>query len=329
VLLRGTASAQLAASAQTGLIDVHHHVLPPFYRDAVVDLQPTSGGLHPAWQGRWWTPQRALDEMDRHGVATAVVSYSTPGVWLGEARRSRELARRCNDFAAGLVKDHPRRFGFFAALPLPDTEGSLREAAHALDRLDASGIGLLTSYDGKWLGDAAFAPVLDELDRRKAVVYVHPAAPDCCSKLMSDVPAFLTEYVQETNRAITSLMFSGALMRYRDIRFIFSHAGGTMPMLAGRVAQLSNLPRLAPKVPNGVEYELKRFFYEIANSANRPAMAALTSLIPITQIMLGTDYPFIPISATAAGIHKLDLSEADVLAIGRHNAARLLPRLAS
>jgi predicted TIM-barrel fold metal-dependent hydrolase len=266
--------------------------------------------------------------MDQSGVATAVVSYSTPGVWLGDVQQARTLARRCNEYAAQLVRDNPGRFGFFAALPLPDTDGSLREIDHAFGTLKADGIGLMTSYDDRWLGDAAFAPVFDELNRRHAVVYVHPTAPACCRNLMSYVPPNLTEFVQDTNRAITSLMFSGSLGRLSGIRFVFSHAGGTIPMLAGRIAAISSRqPQLAALVPNGVEYELRRLHYEVANSATRAAIAALTSLIPTAQILFGSDYPVYPISMTAEGLSKVGVSGADLQAIERDNAIALFPRL--
>jgi predicted TIM-barrel fold metal-dependent hydrolase len=257
----------------------------------------------------------------------AIASFTTPGVWLGDAARSRGFARRCNEYAAELAREHPRRFRFFAAVPLPDAEGSLREIEYALDVLKAEGIGLMTSYGDKWLGDASFAAVFDELNRRKAVVYVHPTAPACCRNLMSYVPPSMTEFVQDTNRAITSLMFSGSLARLRDIRWVFSHAGGTMPMLAGRIAENLRWQKLTDKVPNGVEFELKRLFYEVANSANRPAMAALTSLVPISQIMFGSDYPFVAIQSTADGLRTLELAGADMRAIAHENASALFPKL--
>jgi predicted TIM-barrel fold metal-dependent hydrolase len=186
----------------------------------------------------------------------------------------------------------------------------------------------MTSYGDKWLGDPAFASVFEELNRRKAVVYVHPSAPDCCRDLMSYVPAALTEFPHDTTRAVTSLLFSGSFARSRDIRFIFSHAGGTVPMLAGRIARLGGaLPDLAEKLPNGVDYELQRLHYEIANSANPPAIAALTSFVPTSQILFGSDYPYVPIGATAVGMTELGLSADALQAIGRGNALALLPHL--
>jgi predicted TIM-barrel fold metal-dependent hydrolase len=300
------------------LIDVHHHIGPSFFQDAIKATAPE-------WRG--WSEKKALADMDQSGIATAIVSYTTPGVWLGEAQPSVGLARRCNEYAAQLVRDNPGRFGFFAALPLPDTDGSLKEIDYAFGTLKADGIGLMTSYEDKWLGDAAFARVFDELNRRHAVVYVHPTAPGCCRNLMAYVPPNLTEFIQDTNRAITSLMYSGSLARLRDIRFVFSHAGGTIPMLVGRMAQIGvRRPQVAAKIPNGIEYELKRLYYEVANSTTRPPIAALTSIVPISQIMFGSDYPFFPISVTTSGLTKVGLSDADVRAIERDNATTLFPR---
>lgn len=324
-----------AAYAQTrtgaggpGLIDVHHHILPPAYlaeaREQV--LAQVQNILPPAVAN--WTPQKSLEEMDRLGISTSIVSISSPGIWFGNQQAGRSLARKCNEYAAELGRNHPGRFGSFASIPLPDAEGSLKEIAYALDVLKADGICLLSSYGDKWLGDPAYAAVLDELNRRRAIVYVHPTAPNCCRDLMSYIPQPLTEFPHDTTRTITSLLYTGSFGRLTDIRFIFSHAGGTMPMLAGRIAQLGKRKDLAAKVPNGVEYELKRLYYEIANSANKSAMSALMNLVPTSQIMFGSDNPFVPLATTAEGFAHLGLSPAEVQAIGRDNALRLMPRFA-
>lgn len=274
-----------------------------------------------------WTPARSLAEMDASGVMTAIVSISTPGIWLGTVQDARSLARQCNEYAAKLVADYPGRFGFFAAIPLPDTEGSLREIAYALDVLKADGIGLMTSYGDKWPGDPTYSAVFDELNRRKAVVYFHPTAPMCCANLMPHVPQSTTEYPHDTTRAVTSLLFSGAFTRLRDVRFVFAHAGGTIPMLAGRIARRTAVKEIADKLPNGVEYELKRLYYEIAGAADRSAMAALTNLVPMSQILFGSDYPWLRVRITADGMTGVGLSPADLGAVSRGNAVRLFPRL--
>jgi len=204
----------------------------------------------------------------------------------------------------------------------------LKEVAYALDVLKADGIGLLSSYGDKWLGDPAYAPVFDELNRRKAVVYTHPNVPSCCKDLMPNIPGAIIEIPHDTTRTVVSLLYSGTFVRCRDIRFIFSHAGGTIPMLAGRIAG-APLPEEFKKAraPLGIEYELKRLYYDTASSANRPAMAALTSLVPISQILFGTDYPFVSsIGITVNGIKNVGFSAADLQAVGRDNALALLPQ---
>jgi len=308
------------------LIDVHSHIIPPFYlaenRDRIAGSR--GGEISRAWLD--WSPQRSLAAMDEHGVATSVLSLSTPGVWFGNAEEARATARRVNDYGAELVRSHPGRFGLFAAIPLPDTEGSLREIEYAFDVLKADGIGLLTSYGDKWLGDAAYAPVLEELNRRKALVFVHPTTPNCCRTLMPGISTIMAEVPQDTTRTIVSLLFSGALTRLKDIRFIFCHAGGTMPVIAARMTQYGP-KNLTDVLPQGVEYELKRLYYDIAVSGYRPAIAALTGLIPMNQILFGSDFPYRPLGESAGTMAQLGLSESDLTAIGRGNAVSLLPRL--
>jgi 6-methylsalicylate decarboxylase len=184
---------------------------------------------------------------------------------------------------------------------------------------------LATNYDQKWLGHPDYQPVFDELNRRKSVVFVHPATPSCCRTLLPDVSPILIEIPQETARAVTNLLFTGAFAKFKDIRFILTHAGGNMPMLVGRMHQYG--PKdIADRAPNGIEYELKRHYYDIAGTAYRPAIAALTDLVPITQILFGSDNPFVPLQETAEGMRQLGFSDDNLRQIRRENALRLLPR---
>lgn len=320
-----SAFAQTSASAKRRLIDVHHHFVPPFYLSENRDRIAAGGGgaMHPAYSS--WTPAQAIEAMDKHDVATAVLSLTTPGVWFGDREAAAQTARRVNEYAADFARDHPSRFGVFAALPLPDTDGSLREIQYALDILKADGIGLMTSYDDKWLGDAIYDPVFQELNRRKAVVFVHPTTALCCRSLLTNVNPIMLEIPQDTTRAITNLLFAGAFGRFRDIRFIFTHAGGNLPMVIGRLHQYAPT-NLATKIPNGIEYELQRLHYDLAGTAQRGAIAALTSLVPTTQILFGSDNPFVPLAVTAEGMMKVGFAPADLQRIGRDNALALLPR---
>jgi len=308
-------------------IDVHHHFLPPDYVRAVGE-EPI-GSLLVSGKVPDWTPARSVEVMDRHGIACAVVSMSAPGLWFGDTDATRHLCRHCNEYAARMRADHPGRFGLFASLPLPDVDASLAEIAFALDVLKADGIGLLTSFGDRYPGDPAFAPVFDELNRRGAVVYFHPAA-GACGQCLSDIPAATLEFPFDTTRAIVSLLFSGTLARCRNIKFIFSHAGGTLPFLADRIARLEARPAFKQHVPDGVIAELKRLNFDTALSANRYIFSALLQLIETDKILFGSDYPFAPeptTTATVRGLGELGLA-ADVLAgIERDNALALMPAL--
>jgi predicted TIM-barrel fold metal-dependent hydrolase len=320
-------SLSSAGSAKANRIDVHHHILPPPYmlkaRDRILAISDRD---HSALLN--WTPAKAIEEMDKNGIATAMTSLGLPGVWFNGAKAARSLARACNEYAAQMVRDYSGRFGLFAALPLPDQEGSLREIAYAMDVLKADGVGLVSSYDNKWPGDAAFAPVFEELNRRKAVVFIHPAVPGCCGHLMPGIPASTIEFLFDTSRAITSLLVNGTFSRFPDIRFIFCHAGGTMPMLAVRTnAFVQRHKEISDRVPNGVPYELKRLYYDVANSTNPSSMAALMNLVPTSQMLFGSDFPYVPAAVTANGLDHFGLSASDLQAVNHENAMRLFPRL--
>jgi predicted TIM-barrel fold metal-dependent hydrolase len=300
-------------------IDVHHHIFSPgFVAELRSLLQPPTLN---------WTPERSIEDMDRAGVATAITSVTTPGVWIGDDEQGRRLARESNDYAARLAADFPGRFGIFAAVPLPHIAASLAEIEYGLDVLKADGIALFTSYRDKWLGDPAFDPVMAELNRRQAVVFVHPEAPLCCRGLLPGVHEHVLEYGFDTTRAITRILFSGTALRYRGIRWIFCHGGGTTPFLAERLVRAPALNKsLAQYVPDGVMAELQRFHYDVAQVAHPMALAALTRLVPISQILWGTDFPFCFGTEYVQGLAEFGFSTEDLRKIERENALRLLPR---
>jgi predicted TIM-barrel fold metal-dependent hydrolase len=310
-------------------IDTHHHIFPTRYmekeRERVLGVAHRLGS-----EILKWTPAGAVEAMDRAGIATAVTSISSPGVWFGEARAARELARECNEYASRMAQDHKGRFGVFAALPLPDVEGSLREIEHAFDALHADGVGLMTNYGDVWPGDEKLAPVFDELDRRRAVVYFHPTAANACTNLLPGIPAATIEFPFDTTRAITSLLVGGTLSRCRNIRFIFSHAGGTLPMLAHRIAGLMRVrPDLLEKLPQGVAHEFTRLHYDVCSATAAIPFNAIRQLSGISQLLYGTDFPYWPTETTGAGLAQLGLSSTDLRAVERDNALRLMPQLAS
>jgi len=312
-------------------IDVHHHFLPAPYT-AALDRAGTAriaGVERPRWSA-----ERALEVMDAHGIELGVSSISAPGVHFGDDRAAAELARRCNESAAELVAKHPGRFGAFACLPLPDVDAALREAERSLDDLDLDGIVLLASQsDGRYLGDPDFEDLLAELDRRQAVVFVHPAIPAYMPHIRVDIPVFAMEFTFDTTRAAFNLAYRGALERHPDIRFILSHAGGTVPYLAWRFSLLwLRDPELMQRAPKGGMHYLSRLYYDTALSANPHALRSLQELVGAEQILFGSDFPFAPeplVGATVAGlVGYAGFDEGARRAIERENAMRLLPRLA-
>ena len=226
-----------------------------------------------------------------------------------------------------MVRDHPGRYGLFAPLSMIDIDATLKEIEYVFDTLHADGVNLQSNYGDKWLGHAFFKPVLEELNRRKAVVYVHPLVAACCGNLSVGTFPAVIEVPHDTTRTITSLLLSGSFARQRDITWLFSHAGGTIPLMAGRIDSFyGKSPKAAEFAPAGIFGELARLYYDTANATFAPTMAALLKLVPVSQITYGTDYPYFPLDQNVS-LSQAELSPDDLKAITSGNAMRLLPRL--
>ena len=320
--------AQSLGGGTSGIIDVHHHVSPPAFLSALIKHQ---AGERPMLD---WTPERSIEDMDRAGVSLSVTSITTPGVWFGDREEARQLARVCNDYGAKLKTDFPGRFGLFASLPLPSVDDSLREIEYAFDQLRADGVGIMTSFGDKWLGDESLAPVMEELNWRKAIVYTHPTVANCCRNVLPDVHYSVVELSTDTTRAIANLVFSGTAARFPDIRYIFSHAGGTMPFIYQRFVAYPRLDQVLGlnkgvqgKVPEGVLKALQSFYYDTAQSAHPMAMKPLADLVSAKQILFGTDFPFRTASDHVKGLAGCAFSAQDLALIYRGNALHLMPQL--
>jgi predicted TIM-barrel fold metal-dependent hydrolase len=304
-------------------IDVHHHLFPPPFVAQLVEHE------HYLARGvaRHWTPQTSLDDMDAAGIATAFTSITAPGLALFARERLFGVTRECNEFGARMAADHRARFGLFASLPLPNVDDALREVEHALGTLRADGIALLTSYGDQWLGDAAFAPLMDELNRRRAVAYVHPTVASCCRNLMPGVADWVLEYPFDTMRAIASLLFSGTLARCPQIRFVFAHVGGVLPLLAEHLVRAAQVdPKLAAMAPKGVLAHLRSLHYDTALRMHEVGITSALQFVDASQLLLGTDAPLRRSVDQLAALRAQDLP-ADVLrAIEHDNARRLLDR---
>jgi predicted TIM-barrel fold metal-dependent hydrolase len=311
-----------SSGPRAGRIDVHHHFGSPAWV-SMVNTKRTQG--YQTWQP--YTPARAIEDMDRGGVSMALISITTPGIWFGNMEETRRLARRENEYGAKMVSDYKGRFGLLAVLPLPDVDASLREIEYAFDTLKAEGVGLLSNWGNTWLGDESFKPVLEELNRRKTIVYTHGAAPGCCGGIfLPNVPEVTIEYNTDVSRTIVSLISSGAATRSPDIRFILSHGGGTITALTGRFlgneASAENLSR-TPE-PNSKLYHLRRFYYDTAASTNPVNIQSLKMLVGTSQIVFGTDHPFGNSANIAAALQKVGLTEDELRGIDRENALKIL-----
>jgi 6-methylsalicylate decarboxylase len=317
--------------AKAGKIDVHHHVLPPGYLAALDrrGLRHAGGGDIPFPE---WDPEAAIEAMDRYGIQAAVASVASPGVWFGDAGLARSLARRCNEHLAGLVESHPGRFGAFASLPLPDTDGAVAEAAYALDTLGCDGVVLLGSVADRFLGDSEFDELMQELNRRKAVAFIHPHGHSSSRTLGLGFAGALFEFPVDTTRAVLNLVLSGTLERYPDIRWIVAHAGGAVPFLAWRFALADQHPMYQLRAPQGVLAYLRRLYFETALSPSPYAMKPVLDLAGPGHILFGSDYPWAPAPAVAAQVAQFErlpvFDPAVREAVARTNALALFPGLA-
>jgi 6-methylsalicylate decarboxylase len=321
-------------------IDFHHHFQTP----DVVALAKSRGMNF----NSPWTLSKDLEDMDAGGTATALLSAmgQPANLNFGDVELARKATRMANEYAAKLTSDHPGRFGSFAALPLwfPDNDGCLREVEYALDTLKADGFAMYTSHNERYVGDPSWMPLYQELNRRKAVVFVHPHAPECCANLTvsKDVAATIVEYGADTTRAIARVVFSGLTKRFPDITWVFSHSGGMMPFVierffgGGLSAEIvpgivtkgqDGRPKPGFATGNDVLAELRKFYYDTAQSSNPIAMGALRQVVPVSQIVFGTDYWFRTAVETGRGLTTNKVFNAEEQhAVNRGNAERILPR---
>lgn len=299
-------------------IDTHHHVVPPFYREWLQRKGLTAGGK-PIPE---WSPEAALSLMDQTGVRAAILSVSTPGVGPGGTDEAAQMARAVNEYSAQVAQDHPGRFGFFATVTMPDLDRAKTEVAHALDDLGADGVVLLTNTDGTYLGDESLHPLLEELDARAAVAFIHPSALP--AEPVDGIAPYVADFLLDTTRAAINLARTGTLERFPRIRFILSHAGGFLPFAASRVAAAA-----APDgdMDHGLDL-LRRFYFDTALSASSSSLPSLLAFAKPDHVLYGSDFPYAPAARSRYFTEQLDAFDLDHPAVDHRNAEKLLPRWA-
>lgn len=312
-------------------IDVHHHILPADYVKALERL-----GVEQGFGGesaRSWDAESTIEAMDRQGIVAAITSISAPSVCFGEPAFRQKLSRTCNEYSAELVDKYRGRFGAFAVLPMTYLDMCLQELEYALDVLELDGVVLLSNADGIYLGEPEFDELFDELNRRKAVVFLHPGLPPGAVKSKTGVLPYMVEATFDTTRAAIYLVFGGTCERCPDVRIILSHAGGTVPYLAGRIALGEYIFEHRERMPLGSVTYLKSFYYDTALSAFPFSLRSLQELAEPSHILFGSDYPFAPELATAATIEGLKsydgFDEETLERVERDNALALFPQFAS
>ncbi len=309
-------------------IDIHFHLIPQFYQDAAYEA-----GAGPAI-GRYpdWSPELALDLMDKSGIDVALMSLAQPGVQFGDPKKAGSLARRCNEYSAELNARWPRRFGALAVVPMWDVHEAVAEIDHALDQLKHHGVCLFASYGEKFLGDPWFDPVLEKLNDRDAVVFIHPAFHPSSRKLELPWPGFMMEYVFDTTRAAVNLVFSGAIERFPRIRFVLAHAGGLMPYFAWRLSVSPMIDkRLAQMSPDEVYERLRRFWYDNALAPTAETLGCLERVAKPSQIVFGSDWPFANSRVIEEAVKTYEgvaMPPSQREAIDRNNALSLFPQFA-
>ena len=315
--LNGRSIAQAAAHR----IDVHHHITPPAWLEVVKKAKKDNPPLAN------WSVQKSLDDMDKAGIATSMTSPTTPQLGFLAPAEALAVSRASNEYAKKLESDHKGRFGTFAMLPLPHVDETLKAIEYAFDTLKVDGAGIMTSYGDKWLGDKHFEPVWAELNRRKATVYTHPTGANCCVNLIPGIPDSAIEYGTDSTRSIAQLIFTGSSQKYKDINWIFSHGGGALTAFTERfLIQMPNSVYRGKVSRETVQGELNRFYYDTAQVSGVHTLKALAATVPVSQIVYGTDYPYRTGADHTRGVTAA-FSGAELAAIDRGNALRLVPRL--
>lgn len=309
----------------TALIDVHAHYLTDRYVAAArsADIEHPDG--MPGWPT--WSVDDHLALMAETQTKRAILSISSPGVHFGDDGAAADLARHVNEFASDVVAEHPDRFGFFASVPLPCVTAAVDEAAHAMDRLGARGVVLMSNSAGVYLGDPSLDPLWAALNQRRAIVFEHPTSPPNVRAVALDRPSPMLEFMFETTRTVTDLVFAGIAERYPDIRFVIPHCGATLSVVVDRIELFRSLlpgSHGRPQSTLTTRQQLQRFWYDVAGTPFPAAARALIDVVGSEQLLYGSDYCWTPAAGAAHQVTLMEHQDTDWRALTATNAARLL-----
>jgi 6-methylsalicylate decarboxylase len=308
------------------MIDVHAHFTTPRYIEAAKSFGHREPDGMPEWYWPQWTPQSHLELMDKAAIAKSYLSMSSPGVHFGDDVAARALAREVNDAGAEVTRDYPKRFGLFASLPLPDIDGALLELSRAYDELYVDGVIVLTNSQGLYLGNPALGPVLEEVNRRSGVIFIHPTSAKGSDLVDCGRPRPMIEFLFETARTVVDYVLSGGADRYPNVRLIVPHCGGVIPLLLERVQLFAALNPESAVEP--VIAKLRRFFFDLAGSPSALQISALREICPHEHLLYGSDYPWTPSDLAVKLLENLDnVLERDWRTITHENAESLFKRV--
>jgi predicted TIM-barrel fold metal-dependent hydrolase len=302
-------------------------MLPDFFFEATNEKENPVGGLAP----QRWTPEGSVAFMDEAGIDVAILSISTPGIQLPDRQAGRELARKCNEFAATLIAKHPKRFGAFAGVSMSNIDDAIDEVKYALDVLKLDGVVLFTNSNGIYLGDPSLKPLFDELQRRKTVVYVHPnASPDPVAHTLG-LTDNLIDFPGDTTRAIAEMHYGGIFSATADVKYIFSHAGGTAPYLAGRFAIVDEMNIMGDSSTTGTAAKtFRKLYWDTALAWSDPVLHTLREIAGVDKVLFGTDFPYlrkdIAVRSKLNVADSAELSGEEKMLVLGGNALELFPR---
>ncbi len=306
-------------------IDTHHHAIPADYLNLLRQsgIDAAGGRVLPEWSA-----EGSLQVMSELGIGTAILSVSAPGTtFLPVPADAAALARDLNDYLAAVVAAQPERFGFFATVPMPHVADSVAEVVRSLDELHADGVILLANAAGVYLGQEGQDDLFATLDRRSAVVFIHPA--ELPGPAVDGVAPFAADFLLDTTRAAYLLVRKGICGKYPNIRFILSHAGGFVPYAAHRLA-MAIMADTGRSVLDILD-DFAGFYFDTALSSSAAALPSLLAFAKPGHVTFGSDTPFAPLAASklfAAGLETYPgLDSGARAAIERTNAVALFPRL--